>query len=114
MVLSANAFVIDWNKIVHWAGSGNNKAAMVVQFADNGPEEAYVWGYRWDDGQTPSGEDMFRAIAKESSDLTLFTQFTGTFLETGMRSMIFFGQVETHLPQATHLSTSTVATPSTM
>ena len=32
MVLSANAFVIDWNKIVHWAGSGNNKAAMVVQF----------------------------------------------------------------------------------
>ena len=77
MVLSANAFVIDWNKIVHWAGSGNNKAALVVQFADNGPEEAYVWGYRWNDGQTPSGEDMFRAIAKESSDLTLFTQFTG-------------------------------------
>ena len=42
VVLSANAFVIDWNKIVHWAGSGNNKAAMVVQFADNGDSEGVV------------------------------------------------------------------------
>ena len=76
--LTANAFVIDWDKIEHWAGEGPNKAALVVQFDDGGEEKAYVWGYRWteDNGQ-PSGEDMFRAIAAGCSDLYLFTQFTG-------------------------------------
>ncbi len=75
--LSAQAFVVDWDQIVYWAGSGPNRAALVVQFLDNGPKEAYVWGYRWEDGEEPSGEDMFRAIATASSDLTLFTQYTG-------------------------------------
>lgn len=77
IALAANAFVVDWDKIVYWTGEGTNRAALVVQFADDGPEEAYVWGYRWKDGQTPSGEDMFRAVAEASSDLTLFTQYTG-------------------------------------
>lgn len=76
--LTANAFVVDWDKIEHWAGRGTNKAALVVQFDDGGEEKAYVWGYRWNDGDTqPSGEDMFRAIAAESTDLYLFTQYTG-------------------------------------
>lgn len=77
--LTASAFVIDWNKIEHWAGEGPRKAALVVQFVDGGEERAYVWGYRWtgDDDVQPSGEDMFRAISAECSDLYLFTQFTG-------------------------------------
>lgn len=76
-LLSAQAFVVDWDKIEHWAGSGPNKAALVVQFLDNGLQEAYVWGYRWADDAEPSGEDMFRAIATASDDITLFTQYTG-------------------------------------
>ncbi|MDE6552911.1 MAG: hypothetical protein K2K98_08135 [Muribaculaceae bacterium] len=76
--LTADAFVVDWDKIRHWAGEGTNKAALVVQFNDGGEEKAYVWGYRWRDSEThPSGEDIFRAIATECDDLYLFTQYTG-------------------------------------
>lgn len=76
--LTANAFVVEWDKIEHWAGEGPNKAALVVQFDDGGEKKAYVWGYRWNGSDTqPSGEDMFRAIASESTDLYLFTQYTG-------------------------------------
>lgn len=76
--LTANAFVVDWDKITHWAGKGDARSALVVQFDDGLAEKAYIWGYRWDstDGQ-PSGEDMFRAIATECNDLYLFTQYTG-------------------------------------
>lgn len=76
--LTANAFVVEWEKIRHWAGQGPNKAALVVQFDDGGEKRTYVWGYRWADCDTaPSGEDMFRAIASQSYDICLFTQFTG-------------------------------------
>ena len=76
--LTAEAFVVDWDRIQHWAGNGSKKAALVVQFNDGGEEKAYVWGYRWDDdADQPSGEDMFRAIATNCNDLYLFTQFTG-------------------------------------
>ena len=76
--LTADAFVVDWEKITHWAGEGPNKAALVIQFNDGGEEKAYVWGYRWKDPEThPSGEDVFRAIASECDDLYLFTQYTG-------------------------------------
>lgn len=82
----AHAIVLDWDKIRFWTGSGPNKAALVVQFADNGPEEAYVWGFRWDDSQypdgAPTGEAMARAIAANSPDLLLFTQYTGSMGST--------------------------------
>lgn len=76
--LTANAFVIDWSKIKHWAGEGTDKAALVVQFDDGDEQKAYVWGYRWNGEEIePTGEDMFRAIAMECDDLYLFTQYTG-------------------------------------
>lgn len=82
----AHAIVLDWDKILFWTGSGPNKAALVVQFADNGPKEAYVWGFRWDDSQypdgAPTGEDMARDIAANSPDLLLFTQYTGSMGST--------------------------------
>ena len=70
---------IDWDKIQFWSGTGENKAALVIQFEKNMPDNpgAIVWGFRWSEGENPSGEDMARAIAAGSSDLTLFTQFTG-------------------------------------
>lgn len=83
---AAQAIVLDWDRIRFWTGDGNNRAALVVQFYDNGPKEAYVWGFRWDDSQypdgAPTGEDMARAIAAGSPDLLLFTQYTGAMGST--------------------------------
>lgn len=79
LVHTASAqFVVEWDKIVHWAGEGPDRSALLVQFNDGGEQKCYVWGYRWDSsrGET-SGEDMIRAVAAECSDLTLFTQYTG-------------------------------------
>lgn len=74
---SSGAENVDWDKIQFWTGSGPNRAALVVQFLDMEVPEAYVWGYMWQSGETPTGEDMLRAIAADSPDLTVLTQRTG-------------------------------------
>ena len=74
---TASAWTLDWDKVQYWAGEGENKAALVVEFSDDGDQYGYVWGYRWPAGTTATGEDMFRAIASASEDLDLFTQYTG-------------------------------------
>lgn len=80
------AYTLDWDRIEFWAGEGRSRSALVVQFQDNGPKAAYVWGFRWNpedyDGGAPSGEDMFRAVAAENPDLLLLTQFTGNMGNT--------------------------------
>ncbi|MBD5205999.1 MAG: hypothetical protein HDS71_04640 [Bacteroidales bacterium] len=78
-VCTCMAETIDWEKIKFWSGEGEHKAALVIQFKpDTQPNPgALVWGYRWRDGENPTGEDMARAVAGGSDDLTLFTQFTG-------------------------------------
>ncbi len=70
---------IEFESIRHWTGSGPNRAALVIQFNGEtyGPD-AYVWGYRWENGQKPDGEEMFKAICANSSRLSLLTQKTGT------------------------------------
>ncbi len=79
--LSAGAFTLDWDRIEFWTGEGECRSALVVQFQDEGPKEAYVWGFRWNpedyEGGAPTGEEMFRAIASGSDDLLLLTQYTG-------------------------------------
>jgi len=70
---------IDFDQIKHWTGTGPNRAALVIQFnGDKYGSDAYVWGFRWEDGQTVTGEDMFKAICKNSSRLSLLTQYTGS------------------------------------
>jgi len=80
------AYTLDWDRIEFWTGEGKNRSALVIQFQDNGPQAAYVWGFRWNpedyEGGSPSGEDMFRAVAAENSDLLLFTQYTGNMGST--------------------------------
>lgn len=85
---TAGAFValahpIDFSQIRHWTGTGPNQAALVVQFNGDlyGPD-AYVYGYRWENGVTPTGEDMFKAICANSSRLSLLTQRTGSMGST--------------------------------
>lgn len=86
IVIPAAAITLDWDKIEFWTGEGTSRSALIVQFQDNGPKEAYVWGFRWNpedyEGGQPSGEDMFRALATANPDLTLFTQFTGSMGST--------------------------------
>lgn len=81
---TASALVpVDFEKITHWTGSGPNRAALVIS-NDAGASDpmCYVWGYRWENGATPTGEDMFKAICANSDELVLLTQLTGVYGST--------------------------------
>ena len=65
----ANA-AIDFADIRFWAGTGANRAALVIDFNDAKSPESLVWGFRWDGAAT--GEDMFRAVV--GSDGRLFAK----------------------------------------
>ncbi|MCI9284638.1 MAG: DUF5074 domain-containing protein [Muribaculaceae bacterium] len=73
---------IDWDRIQHWAGDpdGKKKCALVIDFQDEYGSEALVWGYRWNG--TATGEDLVRAVASQSSALTVMIQYTGTMGST--------------------------------
>ncbi|MDE5957780.1 MAG: hypothetical protein K2G78_05675 [Muribaculaceae bacterium] len=79
-VLTAMAHPIDFDKINDWTGTGPNRAALIVQF-NTGPEQsnpgAIVWGYRWEDGATPNGVDLVKAVAGNSERLRILIQMTG-------------------------------------
>lgn len=79
-VMTAAANPVDFDKIAHWAGKGPNRAALVVKFHKDQP--AHVWGYRWENGEKPTGEDMFRAVCASSQELIMLTQYTGTYGST--------------------------------
>lgn len=51
---------VSFNDIQFWAGTGNNRAALVIDFNDAKNPESVVWGFRWDGAAT--GEDLFRAV----------------------------------------------------
>lgn len=97
--LCCNAEVIDWEKIEFWSGEGNNKAALVVQFLntkDSPAPGSVIWGYRWTDGEEPTGEDLLRTVAKESNDLVVMTQFTGSMGST-LNGLGYAASIETLL-----------------
>lgn len=78
--LSGAAETVDFDKIEHWAGEGPNRAAFVMSMPcdPDQPELATpVWGFRWADGENPTGFDMLCAIARQASDLAVLVQFTG-------------------------------------
>ncbi len=81
--LCAAAHPVEFDRIQHWTGSGPNKAALVIQFnGDAYGSDAYVWGYRWENGENPSGETMMKAICENSSRLSMLTQYTGSMGST--------------------------------
>ncbi|MCE5322244.1 PEP-CTERM sorting domain-containing protein [bacterium] len=55
---SAGAFSFDDIRL--WAGSGSNRAAMVIDWNDGISPQSIVWGYKWDG--TATGKDMFDAV----------------------------------------------------
>lgn len=55
---------VDFTKIERWIGEGTNRAALAIKFNDEKAPKILVWGYRWADGTTPTGETMLRDVAK--------------------------------------------------
>jgi len=66
-LLAASAHGFDFGDITHWAGSGLNEAAIVIDWNDTMTPESIVWGYRWNG--TATGEDMLRAVVASDSNL---------------------------------------------
>lgn len=73
---------VNWDEIEHWAGdpNGEKKTALVIDFQDGQDDRAIVWGYRWNGKAT--GEDLVRAVASQSSALTVMIQYTGNMGST--------------------------------
>jgi hypothetical protein len=53
--------VDDFSDLVLWAGTGENEAGFVLQFAASQTPTAVAWGYRW--SGTATMQDMMAAIA---------------------------------------------------
>jgi hypothetical protein len=69
--VATNASAFSFDDIVLWYGSGDHRAAMVVDWSDTSSEpQALVWGYRWDG--TADGADMLAAIV--AGDPRLFVK----------------------------------------
>ncbi len=53
------------DSIKYWVGQGINRSALVVKWSDGkGNDHKLAWGYKWNDKDEPTGEDMLRAVAK--------------------------------------------------
>jgi len=59
------------DEIAFWTGTGDNRAAVVIDWDDSGTDdEALVWGYRWTGVAT--GEQMLRTVVE--ADARLFAR----------------------------------------
>jgi|GEM_PF-1048599 len=59
--LQAQPRVDNFDQIQYWVGSGQNRAALILQWNDGRNPVSLAWGYRWDGAA--SGLDMLRAVA---------------------------------------------------
>jgi hypothetical protein len=59
---------IDFGDLKFWAGSGENRAALVVDFNDGATPESYAWGYRWSGGGKTAA-DMVRTLVEQDDRL---------------------------------------------
>jgi len=55
---------LNFDAIPVWAGTGTNRAAVVIQWNDGKSPSSLVWGFRWNG--TATGIDMLRAVAGAS------------------------------------------------
>ncbi len=70
--------VTDFDDIRFWAGTGENRAALVVDWDHtSATDQSLVWGYRWDGAAT--GEEMLWAIVQADARLYLRHGADGTF-----------------------------------
>ncbi|MCE5314528.1 MAG: PEP-CTERM sorting domain-containing protein [Armatimonadota bacterium] len=74
---SAGAFSFDDIRL--WAGSGSNRAAIVIDWNDGISPESIVWGFRWDG--TATGRTMLNAV--KAADEGLY-EAAGTYGESAI------------------------------
>ncbi|GAB5403420.1 MAG: hypothetical protein Aurels2KO_16510 [Aureliella sp.] len=73
-VTNAAVVVNTFDDIALWTGTGANRAALVIDWADG--RDALVWGYRFD---SATGADMLRAVTEADPNLYAKVQdFGGT------------------------------------
>jgi hypothetical protein len=56
---------ISFSDITVWAGSGTNRAALVIEWSTDSGYISKVWGYRWNG--TKTGRDMLNAVKQLDS-----------------------------------------------
>jgi hypothetical protein len=81
--LRADILVNNFDDIVHWTGSGSNRAALAIDWGDS--SAPLVWGFRFNG--TATGEDMFKAVV--TADPRLFAKVQ--FFNFGGPSMFVHG-----------------------
>ncbi|MDO5017636.1 MAG: hypothetical protein Q4E10_04645 [Porphyromonas sp.] len=59
----------DFNNIQYWCGEGEQSAALVIDWQEEGDHEALVWGYRYDGVKTTG--DMLEEIANSDPRLAI-------------------------------------------
>jgi hypothetical protein len=69
--------VENFDDITYWAGLGESRSALVLQWNDGGAPVSLAWGYRWDG--TVSGIDMLKALAGTT---VVREPFDGEIIET--------------------------------
>ncbi|MBB4035639.1 hypothetical protein GGR21_001532 [Dysgonomonas hofstadii] len=62
--------------IQFWAGTGTNKAALIIEWHDGKSPDALVWGYKWNGDAY--GIDMIREIVKADPRMIFLTHMTGS------------------------------------
>lgn len=72
LTTSQTTLAVSLDDIQLWAGSGNNRAAVVIDWNSGSNPESFVWGYRWDG--TASGIDMIQAVV--AADPRLHAHFS--------------------------------------
>ncbi|MBN8690986.1 MAG: PEP-CTERM sorting domain-containing protein [Armatimonadetes bacterium] len=77
VVLAATSHAISFDDLQVWAGSGSNRAMIVIDFADGQTTSSFAWGYRWNG--TATGEDALRAIVNIDPLLTASYDDFGSF-----------------------------------
>jgi hypothetical protein len=60
---------LNFDDIQFWVGTGENRAALVIDWNDGVNPDSLVWGYRWD--ETATGTDMIQAIDAADSRFTV-------------------------------------------
>lgn len=63
------AAVSSMDDIQFWVGTGANRAALIIDWNDGKTAQSLAWGFRWEIGTNPTGEDMLRAI--DAADVRL-------------------------------------------
>lgn len=71
--------------IQDWVGTGDNEAAMVIDWNNGTVNDTLIWGYRWDG--TATGEQMFDAVI--AADPRLYAEVSAPDFDTGFGTAVF-------------------------